>query len=218
MNIIYAKAFLLICLFKYVFNAKRPRKILLKEAIHLDSENFVNDIENICRRIRELQVAYLQDSIHESYIIPVYFLEDPTPIYLALNVLSSDFSNPIHLRSFPSYLYLNEIFEIYSENSQHDPLYAPGHVPYQNLNFNFDIYSLTRDSVLNECRRRNSDIIVRLALVFVESIRFINVRDYVEGLLLGNYGGVANFWSFDSTIRNWEPNSRMYLDQHGGEC
>ena len=176
--------------------------------ISLETSEFEQHVNQMANRIEQLQT--LDDGqpnqTIQRYILPIFLYVheasriSQAPIYLALNVQPSSPDG----KDFLNYL---QIVEIYDE-TYHQPLIqtsplTPFVYPNKIRLFN-PINELDRHSVIAGLRdpKTQHEVLTRLSLVFVESIRFYSVRRAVQQALQTR--GAIDFSSQMSLIRQWE--------------
>ena len=176
--------------------------------ISLETSEFERQVIQVTNRIEQLQT--LDDGqpnqTIQRYILPIFLYVheasriSQAPIYLALNVQPSGPDG----KDFLNYLQIVEIYDetYYQPLIQTSPL-TPFVYPNKIRLFN-PINELDRHSVIAGLRdpKTQHEVLTRLSLVFVESIRFYSVRRAVQQALQTR--GAVDFSSQMSLIRQWE--------------
>ena len=176
--------------------------------ISLESTEFERQVIEVANRIEQLQLleATKPNPSVQRYVVPVLlYVHEATrisqsPVYLALNVqASAQYGN-----DFLNYL---QIVEIYDER-YYQPLVqtsSPTTVTYPNKVTPFNpIQEMDRHYVIAGLQdpKKRSEVLTRLSLVFVESIRFYSVRRAVQQAL--QVRGAVDFNVHLPAIRQWE--------------
>ncbi|CAF0868670.1 unnamed protein product [Brachionus calyciflorus] len=192
--------------------AEPPKGYHLLPDIHLNT-NFSECIDKATEKIFTLQG--LRDTNQIIYVLPVYLYDANKPIYLGLNVRSTNDGNG---DVYKEYLYLREIYLEFRTQEN----FRPSSFINYNLNVDystdlpeFNLRSLTFEGIIKKLKTEPRETVIRLALVFVESLRFWPVKQAVQNSLNSYNTQIINFRTFNNMIRSWETESARVVESFG---
>jgi hypothetical protein len=185
---------------------------LLLSGISMAARDFEREVVQVASKIADLQVQHngRPDLVISRYTVPVYlYVHEATrisqsPVYLALNAQPYDTNSG----SSPGYLQLLEIYdERYSVPIANFSLGNINGYPAHIQPFD-PMHTLDRHNViggLQDSSAKKLETMMRLSLVFVESIRFKSVREAVRDALRSQ--GMVDFRNHMHLLRNLGSNT-----------